>query len=114
MDTINRSAIIVRPAQPFLDWLHHVDSTSRHLTLIDLGLEPTICLLPESDNEEQKLEHLREVSAAIFEEELDGLVSRSSAWPEERGLSTFERWFEFTFHSMVIDLGDDRIRHEEV
>ena len=27
---------------------------------------------------------------------------------------TFERWFEFTFHSMVIDLGDDRIRHEEV
>ena len=36
------------------------------------------------------------------------------AWPEERGLSTFQRWFEFTFHSMVIDLGDDPIRHEKV
>jgi hypothetical protein len=24
------------------------------------------------------------------------------------------RWPEFTFHSMVIDLGDDSIRHEEV
>ena len=33
MDMINRSAIVVRPAQPFLDWLHRVDSTSRHLTL---------------------------------------------------------------------------------
>ena len=105
---------LVRTAQPFLDWLHHVDSTSRHLTLVDLGLEPTIYLLPESDNEEQALEHLREVSAEIFEEELDGWYRVRCAWPEERGLSTFQRWFEFTFHSMVIDLGDDPIRHEEV
>jgi hypothetical protein len=114
MDTINRSAIVVRPAQPFLDWLHHVDSTSRDLTLLDLGLEPTIYLLPKSDNEEQALELLREVSAAIFEAELDGWYRVRSAWPEERGLSTFQRWFEFSLHSMVIDLGDDPIRHEEV
>ena len=114
MDTINRSAIVVTPAQPFLDWLHYVDSTSKDLTLVDLRLEPTIYLLPESDNEEQALEHLREVSATIFEAELDGWYRVRSAWPEERGLSTFKRWFEFTVHSVVIDLGDDRIRHEEV
>lgn len=28
MDTINRSAVIVTPAKPFLDWLHRVDPTS--------------------------------------------------------------------------------------
>jgi hypothetical protein len=114
MHTINRSAIVIRPAQPFLDWLHHVDSTSRHLTLVDLGLEPTNYLLPESNNEKQALEHLREVSAAIFEEELDGWYRDRSAWPEERDLSTLQRWFEFGFHSMVIDLSDDRIQYEEV
>ena len=36
MDTINRSALVVKPAQPFLDWLHRVDPTSIHLTLEDL------------------------------------------------------------------------------
>ena len=114
MDMINRSALVVRPAQPFLDWLHRVDSTSRHLTLADLRQEPTIYLLPESDSEEQTLEHLREVSAGIFEEELDGWYRVPSAWPEERGLSTFQRWFEYSFHSTIIDLGDDRIQHEKV
>ena len=84
------------------------------MTLVDLGLEPTIYLLPESNNEKQALEHLREVSAAIFEEELDGWYRDRSAWPEERGLSTFQRWFEFSFHSMVIDLGGDWIQHEQV
>jgi hypothetical protein len=47
MDIINRSAIIVKPAQPFLEWLHRVDPTSAHLTLDDLRREPTIYLLPE-------------------------------------------------------------------
>jgi hypothetical protein len=28
MDTLNRSAIVVRPKQPFLDWLHAVDPSS--------------------------------------------------------------------------------------
>src|SRR5215469_2500889 len=48
MKTINRSAIAVIPAQPFLDWLHQADPTSAHLSLNDLKLEPRIYLLPES------------------------------------------------------------------
>ena len=46
MDLINRAAIVVKPAQPFLDWLHQVDSTSARLTLNDLQREPTIYLVP--------------------------------------------------------------------
>jgi hypothetical protein len=48
MDAINRSAVIVMPAQPFLDWLHQADPTSAELTLEDLRREPTIYLLPET------------------------------------------------------------------
>jgi hypothetical protein len=33
MKTINRSAVAVTQAQPFLDWLHQADPTSAHLTL---------------------------------------------------------------------------------
>jgi len=37
MDTLNRSAIVVKPKQPFLDWLHAADPTSHGITLLDRG-----------------------------------------------------------------------------
>ena len=61
MEMINRSAIVVKPAQPFLDWLHRVDPTSAHLMLDDLRLDSTIYLLPECEGKEEGIEHLREV-----------------------------------------------------
>jgi hypothetical protein len=35
MVTLNRSAIVVKPKQPFLDWLHAADPTSLELTLFN-------------------------------------------------------------------------------
>ena len=49
MVAVNRSAIVVTPNQPFLDWLHAVDPTSSELKLADLIIEPTIYLIPECD-----------------------------------------------------------------
>ena len=72
MDTINRSALIVKPTQLFLDWLHEVDPTSTHLTLEDLQREPTIYLVPECDSQDQAIEYLGESVGEIFEEHLDG------------------------------------------
>src|ERR1035438_5602040 len=63
---LNRSAIVVKPRQPFLDWLHTADPTSHRLTLGDLTLEPTIYLIPECDTEEDVREVLREVCEEIF------------------------------------------------
>ncbi len=42
MDTLNRSAIVVKPKQPFLDWLHTADPTSHGITLQDVSREPRI------------------------------------------------------------------------
>ena len=81
METINRSAIVVMPAQPFLDWLHRVDPTSTELTLADLRREPTIYLLPECENEDAARECLRDVCTEIFEEQLAGWYRVPSAWP---------------------------------
>jgi hypothetical protein len=87
MEIINRSAILVKPAQPFLDWLHQVDPTSAHLRLDDLRLEPTIYLLPECESKEEAIECLREVCTEMFEEQLDGWYRVPSAWPAERDLN---------------------------
>jgi hypothetical protein len=115
MEIINRSAILVKPAQPFLDWLHQVDPTSARLKLDDLRLEPTIYLLPECESKEEAIECLGEVCTEIFEEQLDGWYRVPSAWPAERDLNAFLLlWFEWSLHSMIVDLGDDPIGHEEI
>jgi hypothetical protein len=72
MDLLNRSALVIKPKQPFLDWLHTTDPTSLHLTLPDLLLEPTIYRIPECDTNEDVEEVLRELCEEIFEEQLAG------------------------------------------
>ena len=114
METINRSALVVKPAQPFLDWLHRVDPTSAHLTLDDLRLEPTIYLLPEWETEEEARQHLAEVSNEIFEEQLNGWYRVPSVWPATRDLKVFLLWFDCSFHSMVVDVCDERLCYEDM
>ena len=114
MITINRTAIVVMPGKPFLDWLHRTDPTSGGLSLEDLRREPTVYLLPESENEEEVRECLKEGCGQIFEEQLDGWYRVPSAWPSQRDLDTFDRWFDWSLHSVVIDLCDGPLLGEEL
>ena len=70
MDMINRCAVLVQPALPFLEWLRRVDPTSAELVLEDLRREPTIYLLPEWETEQEALQHL----AKVCSENLRGLA----------------------------------------
>ena len=63
---LNRSAIVVKPKQLFLDWLHTADPTSHRLTLGDLSREPTIYLIPACDTEADIQEVLSELCEEIF------------------------------------------------
>jgi len=112
MDTINRSAVMVTPAKPFLDWLHRVDPTSAELSLDDLRREATVYLLPEYDTDEEADQHLRKCCGRIFEDELDGWYRVRSAWPVDRSFDTFTSWFECGFHSVILDLCDDPLEHD--
>ena len=114
MEMVNRSAVIVKPVQPFLDWLHGVDPTSAELTLEDLRQEPTIYLLAEWETEKEALGHLAEVSNEIFEEQLNGWYRVPSVWPEDRELNAFLRWFDCSFHSVVVDVCDDHLHHMDM
>jgi hypothetical protein len=114
MTTINRSAIVVRPRQPFLDWLRWADPTAHDLSLEDLCEEPSVYLIPESQSEEDLREHLTKLCGRIFEEQLDGWYRVPSTWPNQRDMETFERWFELSFHSIVIDLCAKSLRRERL
>ena len=71
---LNRSAIVVKPKQAFLDWLHAADPSSRDLTLLDLVREPTIYLIPECDTDDDLAQVLHELCEEVFEEQLAGVV----------------------------------------
>src|SRR4051812_40771772 len=114
MQTINRFAVVVKLAQPFLDWLHRVDRTSAHFTLDELRLEPTIYLFPEWESEEEALQHLAEVSNEIFEKQLNGWYRVPSVWPATRDLKTFLLWFDCSFHSLIVDVCGERLRHTDM
>ena len=114
MLSLNRTAILVKPRQPFLDWLRWADPTSGELSLEDIRKDPTIYLLPECDSDAEARGYLEVACGPIFEEELDGWHRVPEAWPIQRDMEAFERWFEWSVHSIVIDLSGDPLLHEEL
>jgi len=106
----NRSALIVVPRQPFVDWLHMADPTSHQLTLPDLAREPNIYLIPECGTPEDVAEVLHDVCEEIFAEQLDGWYRDTASWPEDRSYDVFCQWFDYQHHSMLIDLCQGRLR----
>jgi hypothetical protein len=65
MRKLNRSAVIVIPKQPFLDWLHFVDPTTTELTLQDLCREPTIYLILECESDDEFERRLQDLFPVI-------------------------------------------------
>ena len=84
------------------------------MSLEDLRREPTVYLLPESENEEEVRERLKEVCGQIFEEQLDGCYRVPSSWPSRRDLDAFDRWFEWSFQSAAGALRDALLLQEAI
>jgi len=114
MNTINRSAVVVIPAQPFLVWLHQADPTSAQLSLNDLRKEATLYLLPEYDTEEEARQHLQKRCGKVFEEELDGWYSILQPRLLTGASRISSAGFEYEFHSVIIDLCGHPIVREEL
>ena len=112
MDTLNRSAIVVKPKQPFLDWLHASDPSSREICLSDLSQEPTIYLVPECDTDADVVKVLCKLCEEIFEVQLAGWYTDASTWPRDRSYPVFRQWFDYQHHSMLVDLCDEPLRRD--
>lgn len=108
---LNRAALIVRPKQPFLDWAAGLDDSG---LVPDVDGEKTVYLVPEFESDEEGLRVLKRVYAEIFERELDGWHTDPSAWPQKRDFKTFQQWFSIELHSVIEDVVDDALIHDEL
>ena len=104
MTEINRSLIILKPKQPFLDWAWTLDDEDKNFTLKDLREDSTAYLVPEVWDYDEHQELLASCYEILFEEELEGWWEDETAWPKERDLKMFLDWFEVESRSGIRSL----------
>ncbi len=96
---INRSAIILKPQQPFIDWYSNLNPEDdfeeeieeTNIYLVDAGI----------DNVEK---WLKKKFDRFFKMELDEWHSNKKEWPQRRNYKMFNLWFRVEISEMIYDL----------
>ena len=110
---INRTALTVKPKQPFIDWANSLDDDGPKLNINDPHYEPTVYLIDEAIDDRALSRILSRHYSQIFENELAGWHLVVEDWPEKRDGRTFKKWFEVTVSTMVLDLSQRYMGFEE-
>lgn len=106
MEYVNRSLVVIKPRQPFFDWLKGTPDWDLDLTLETLRVDCTALLIPEFDEPEGAVGYVDDMFEQIFEMELASWSEDTATWPQPRTLKMFWEWFDVELHSMVIDTAD--------
>jgi hypothetical protein len=107
MEYVNRSLAIIKPRQPFYDWLKDMPDWDFDLSLETLRVDCTALLLPEFEEPEGAVGYIDEIFERVFEMELASWYEDERVWPQKRSLKMFWEWFDVELHSMVIDATDE-------
>ena len=115
MYQINRSVVVVRRKQPFVDWANSTNAVgdTNVITLADVNDEPNVYLIPEYEDDKSLKRILPTAIACIWDSELSGWYTDEARWPRDRSANAFHEWFDLEIGSMVYDLLDDPIAKEE-
>jgi hypothetical protein len=112
MKSINRYVAILKPRQPYVDWINQLPDTEEKLSIEDLQDDCTAILIPEFDRPEEAKAFISAMAESLFEEELRGWCTDESQWPKGRTNRMFWKWFDVEVHSEVMDAGKGGIRKE--
>ena len=110
-DSIDRNAIIVRPKEPFYDWLNSVFPEDKPTSSKD---ENNIYLVREMDNNEAVLKWVRKNYEKIFINELNDWYTDEEGWPDNRTYKMFVEWFDIEICSMILDLEDFPVTKDQI
>ena len=118
MRVVNRTAITITGAQPYLDWMRQTDAdfAKGAVTVVVPRAKAygSAFLLPEFNQEEDLQEWVEENAAWLFEFQLAAWTEDESVWPATRDLKVFREWFRIDIHNVVVDIPDDEIEGEEL
>lgn len=112
MYIIDRNLAVIKPKQPFLDWLRGIPGNEVELTLEQLRIDCTALLVPEFEEPEDAVSFIDEIGVELFEAELGSWIDDAKLWPKDRSLQAFWTWFDVEIHSTVVDLVDEEVPAE--
>lgn len=117
MKLLNRSALVVRPRQPFVDWVGTLDSEhsglDEPLTLAQHREEGRVYLVAERELVDLK-GALEEHYLELFENELAAWDELALCWPESLSLVLFLDWFEVEPLLLAFDLAEQPLMMAEL
>ena len=116
MQLLNRTAVTIVGAQPYLDWTrrHDADANRGALTVARAKTFGSAFLLPELEAEIDVQEWIEENASWLFEFQLSSWTEDESTWPATRDLNAFREWFRVDIHNVVIDVADSDLEGEEL
>src|SRR5688572_16640768 len=100
---VNRSAIILVPRQPYVDWANSLDDGPRYEHTIDDSEAIPIFLGPGVDEIQEVEEFISKNYDLFFEEWLEYWCTDPTLWPPKRTRKIFREWFTVRIHTMVCD-----------
>ncbi len=98
---INRSAIILKPQQPFVDWYFNLNPEDE-LDFEEDIKETNIYLVDDKIDDVEKW--LRKKFDKFFMMELDEWCANKKDWPQKRNYKMFKLWFRIEISEMIYDL----------
>ena len=114
MKSINRMAVVIKPKQPFIDWINSMPGDSSNYTIEQIAKNNLTFLVPEYDNTVSTMNYIKKKYKIIFEWELWGWITDEELWPEKRNWKMFNEWFDIEISSEVFDMVDLAIEKEEL
>lgn len=112
MYEVNRSVAILKPRQPFLDWLQNLPgSLDGQLQLAQLRADCNALLIPAADDYESAEDFVRQHYRTLFGAELADWCDDDAFWPELTP-ALFIEWFDVEIHSVLTDLVDNPLERE--
>lgn len=98
---INRSAIALKPLQPFIDWHNSIYPDSK-IDKTDLN-EVNIYLINNSNFYDIET-YLKKKFDLYFKMELEGWSTYKKDWPKKRTYKMFKKWFQVDISTAIYDL----------
>lgn len=108
---MNRSRMIVKAKQLFLDWLHSLTDPA-NTTLDEVNSDSTACLIQDYESDDQRENVLAHCHDLILDHQFSGWWTDKRDWPEIGDPETFGEWFDVEFCSIVRDLLDESLVDE--
>jgi len=113
MYIVNRSAVVLKAKQAFVDWLNALPETEP-VTHDELAHESIIILLPEFDDPEREQDYLRKIAPTILDSQMESWCMDDSHFPRKKDWALLQKWFEIELISEVFDVDEDPLEKEEM